>query len=249
RRARGRADGRRAPGRAALRVPHQWPAWPLRAPRPRARGAALRLAPPPPGRPGADRHRLRALRRRGRVGRVRSSRRGSRVRALRAPGGGRRGELGRDPGRTRGRDGARGPRGHASARGAGQAAATARVALASTDRARQLPRPRAEQPHLSPARLGGADARRRASAGVSPALVALAAGYLLGALPTAYLVAKARGVNVFAVGSGSMGAMNTARNLGVGAGLLVLAVDVGKGALATYLGTLMAGIESGGGDA
>ncbi len=84
---------------------------------------------------------------------------------------------------------------------------------------------------------------------MSPALVALAAGYLLGALPTAYLVAKARGVNVFAVGSGSMGAMNTARNLGVGAGLLVLAVDVGKGALATYLGTLMAGIESGGGDA
>ncbi|HEX7000612.1 MAG TPA: glycerol-3-phosphate acyltransferase [Trueperaceae bacterium] len=78
---------------------------------------------------------------------------------------------------------------------------------------------------------------------MSAALVALAAGYLLGALPTAFLVARARGVNVFAVGSGSMGAMNTARNLGIGAGLLVLAVDVGKGALATLLGTALAGVE------
>lgn len=80
------------------------------------------------------------------------------------------------------------------------------------------------------------------------ALVALAAGYLMGALPTAHLVARARGLNVFEIGSGSMGAMNVARNLGAGAGLLVLAVDVGKGALATYLGLLMVRLESAGGD-
>ncbi|HZW98625.1 MAG TPA: glycerol-3-phosphate acyltransferase [Trueperaceae bacterium] len=83
---------------------------------------------------------------------------------------------------------------------------------------------------------------------MSVALVALAAGYLLGAVPTAHLVARSRGRSVFDVGSGSMGAMNVARNLGMGPGLLVLAIDVGKGALATYLGLLMMRIEGAGGD-
>ncbi len=94
----------------------------------------------------------------------------------------------------------------------------------------------------------GDEIHRGARTDVSTALVALAAGYLLGALPTAYLVARAKGVDVFAVGSGSMGAMNATRSLGLAAGLLVLAVDVGKGALATYLGSLfvdLAGVPGG----
>lgn len=68
------------------------------------------------------------------------------------------------------------------------------------------------------------------------ALVALLLGYLLGSFPSAYLLAKVKGKNIFAVGSGNMGAMNTARNLGYGLGALVLLLDVGKGALASYVG-------------
>jgi len=73
-------------------------------------------------------------------------------------------------------------------------------------------------------------------------LAALALGYLLGGFPTAYLLARARGKDVFAVGSGSMGAMNTARNVGPALGAAVLAVDAGKGALAAYLGGLLGGL-------
>jgi glycerol-3-phosphate acyltransferase PlsY len=67
-------------------------------------------------------------------------------------------------------------------------------------------------------------------------LLALVMGYLLGAIPSAYLIARLKGKNVFELGSGNMGAMNTARNLGMGWGIVVLLLDIGKGALATYLG-------------
>ena len=72
-------------------------------------------------------------------------------------------------------------------------------------------------------------------------LAALALGYLCGSFPSAYLLGRLRGKDVFAVGSGSMGAMNTARNLGPALGVGVLVLDVGKGALATFLGLRMAG--------
>ena len=67
-------------------------------------------------------------------------------------------------------------------------------------------------------------------------LRALVLGYLIGAFPSAFLVGKLKGQNIFKVGSGNMGAMNAARNLGYGLGVLVLLVDLAKGALATYLG-------------
>ena len=69
---------------------------------------------------------------------------------------------------------------------------------------------------------------------------ALALGYLLGSLPTAAIAARLRGKNIFEVGSGNMGAMNTARNLGWVTGVAVALIDVGKGALATYLAFQMA---------
>ena len=75
-------------------------------------------------------------------------------------------------------------------------------------------------------------------------VAALALGYLCGSFPSAYLLGRLRGKNVFAVGSGSMGAMNTARNLGPALGVGVLLLDVGKGALATYLGLRMAAASS-----
>ena len=71
------------------------------------------------------------------------------------------------------------------------------------------------------------------------ALLAFGLAYLIGSFPSAYIVAKLRGADIFAVGSGNMGAMNTARNLGYGLGALVLVLDASKGALATYIGLLL----------
>jgi acyl phosphate:glycerol-3-phosphate acyltransferase len=71
--------------------------------------------------------------------------------------------------------------------------------------------------------------------------LALLLGYVIGAFPSAYLISKLKGQNIFQVGSGNMGAMNTARNLGYGLGVLVLLLDLGKGALATYLGLTLFG--------
>lgn len=65
-----------------------------------------------------------------------------------------------------------------------------------------------------------------------PLAVAAAAGYLLGSLPVGYLVARSRGVDIFTVGSRSPGATNVRRVLGPGAGNVVLALDVLKGAAA-----------------
>jgi glycerol-3-phosphate acyltransferase PlsY len=72
------------------------------------------------------------------------------------------------------------------------------------------------------------------------ALAAFAAGYFLGGLPFAVLIARAVGRDIFAVGSGNMGAMNTARNLGWGLGAAVFALDVAKGAAAALVGAWMA---------
>jgi acyl phosphate:glycerol-3-phosphate acyltransferase len=65
------------------------------------------------------------------------------------------------------------------------------------------------------------------------AVTAAVAGYLLGSLPFGYLVARAHGVNIFAVGSRSPGATNVRRVLGKGPGNLVFALDAVKGAVAT----------------
>ena len=63
-----------------------------------------------------------------------------------------------------------------------------------------------------------------------------AGGYLLGSLPSGYLVTRAaRGVDVRAVGSGNVGATNVVRAAGVGPGLLVFVLDAGKGALSVWL--------------
>ena len=66
-------------------------------------------------------------------------------------------------------------------------------------------------------------------------LIAAVVGYLLGALPFGYLVAKAKGVNIFEVGSKNPGATNVRRVLGNGPGNLVLFLDAAKGALAVGL--------------
>lgn len=62
-----------------------------------------------------------------------------------------------------------------------------------------------------------------------------AAAYLLGSIPTGYLVARAKGVDIRTVGSGNIGATNAFRVLGKPAGVFVLAVDALKGWVAVRL--------------
>ena len=66
-------------------------------------------------------------------------------------------------------------------------------------------------------------------------LTALAA-YLLGSIPTGFLVAKARGIDIRVVGSGNIGATNAMRVLGKPAGILVLLLDAFKGWYACQVG-------------
>ena len=70
---------------------------------------------------------------------------------------------------------------------------------------------------------------------VVPLLLAAVVGYLLGALPFGYLVARAKSVNIFEVGSKNPGATNVRRVLGNGPGNVVLLLDAAKGALAVAL--------------
>ncbi len=53
--------------------------------------------------------------------------------------------------------------------------------------------------------------------------------YLIGSFPTAYVIGRLHGINIFEVGSGNMGANNTARALGFQWGLLVWLLDGFKG--------------------
>ena len=62
-------------------------------------------------------------------------------------------------------------------------------------------------------------------------LTALAA-YLLGSIPTGFLAAKAKGIDIRAAGSGNIGATNAMRVLGKSAGIFVLLLDAAKGCVA-----------------
>ena len=60
-------------------------------------------------------------------------------------------------------------------------------------------------------------------------IVIAVAAYLLGSIPAGYLVARAKGIDIRAVGSGNIGATNVFRTLGKPLGILVLVVDGLKG--------------------
>ena len=71
------------------------------------------------------------------------------------------------------------------------------------------------------------------------ALVAVG-GYLLGSLPSGLIVGRLyRGVDVREQGSGKTGFTNTLRSLGLGAALIVLLVDLAKGALPVLVARLV----------
>jgi glycerol-3-phosphate acyltransferase PlsY len=66
--------------------------------------------------------------------------------------------------------------------------------------------------------------------------VVIITGYLLGSIPTAYLMAKARrGIDIRAVDVGNMGGGSVLRQVGIWEGSLVIAIDMAKGAIAVLI--------------
>lgn len=76
---------------------------------------------------------------------------------------------------------------------------------------------------------------------VSSALLLALGAFLLGSLPTGYLVARAKGIDIRKHGSGNIGATNVFRTLGKTAGSFVFLVDALKGFAAVWLGTRCGG--------
>ena len=59
------------------------------------------------------------------------------------------------------------------------------------------------------------------------ATIAIVIAYLLGSIPFAYIAGKLlKGTDIRQVGGGNMGAVNTAREIGLVPGLLVLVADI-----------------------
>ncbi len=64
-----------------------------------------------------------------------------------------------------------------------------------------------------------------------PGILSIISGYLLGSIPTAYIVSRLRkGVDIRNVGSGNMGGANVMREIGTREGVFVGLFDIAKGA-------------------
>jgi glycerol-3-phosphate acyltransferase PlsY len=66
-------------------------------------------------------------------------------------------------------------------------------------------------------------------------------GYFAGSVPFAFLLARRAGVDVRVAGSGNVGAANVLRTAGPWRGILVMALDVGKGAAAVLVANATSG--------
>ena len=62
-------------------------------------------------------------------------------------------------------------------------------------------------------------------------ILSIIIGYLLGSIPTAYIVSRMRkGIDIRNVGSGNMGGANVMREIGTHEGIFVGLIDIAKGA-------------------
>ena len=66
-------------------------------------------------------------------------------------------------------------------------------------------------------------------------------GYLAGSVPFAFLLARRAGIDVRVAGSGNVGAANVLRTTGAWRGVVVMLLDVAKGASAVLIVSLAAG--------
>lgn len=69
-----------------------------------------------------------------------------------------------------------------------------------------------------------------------PGILSIIIGYLLGSIPTAYIVSRMRkGIDIRNVGSGNMGGANVMRQIGTHEGVFVGLFDIAKGAWAILI--------------
>jgi glycerol-3-phosphate acyltransferase PlsY len=67
-------------------------------------------------------------------------------------------------------------------------------------------------------------------------ILSIISGYLLGSIPTAYIVARMRkGIDIRNVGSRNMGGANVMREIGTHEGIFVGLIDIAKGAVAILI--------------
>jgi len=67
---------------------------------------------------------------------------------------------------------------------------------------------------------------------IATGILAIVIGYLLGSIPFAYIAGRlVKGIDIWQVGGKNVGTLNTMREAGTVAGLVVLLADMGKGAL------------------
>lgn len=72
-------------------------------------------------------------------------------------------------------------------------------------------------------------------------VLSLLAGYVMGSISFAVLICRARGINIFEVGSGNPGATNVMRTLGKPLGYACFLLDAFKGMAAVLIGFGLAG--------
>jgi len=64
-------------------------------------------------------------------------------------------------------------------------------------------------------------------------IIAIGIGYLLGSIPSAYIAARLiKSKDIRQLGGGNVGALNTLKEVGKGAGVAVMLADIAKGAMA-----------------
>lgn len=73
--------------------------------------------------------------------------------------------------------------------------------------------------------------------------IATAISFAIGAFPTAYLIGKLNGINVFEVGSKQAGATNIVKTVNRRAGLIVFVIDAGKGIATIYISQTVLNID------
>ncbi|CAB5010213.1 unannotated protein [freshwater metagenome] len=76
-------------------------------------------------------------------------------------------------------------------------------------------------------------------------VAAVVAGYVVGSLNPAATIARIRGIDLRASGSGNPGATNAARTMGRGVGVLVLVLDLLKGFVPAVLFATFVGLAAG----
>jgi len=67
--------------------------------------------------------------------------------------------------------------------------------------------------------------------------IILLMSYLIGAIPSAYIAGRIKGIDIRKTGSRNVGGMNTFSSVGKIAGIIVAVTDIGKGTLVAWLAT------------